>query len=175
MPKFRDIPQVTRSGSWECDYSFVSALEFVTEHQETMGLNIDPDFQRGHVWTESQQILWLQHHLRGGKSGRYIYFNHPGWMSNFEGEFVIVDGKQRIEAIRRFVAGEIKVFGAYFEEYTDRKHHRGSMNTLRLNVNDLPTRAAVLQWYIEMNAGGTPHADSEIARVLALYDEEVSK
>lgn len=173
MPSIRDIPPLTRTGPWECDYDLRGVVRFVDEQIEELGLDIDPDFQRGHVWTEKQAVLWLQHHLRGGKSGRVIYFNHPGWRSTYKGDFVLVDGRQRLDAIRAFLDNEIKVFGAYYREYTDLVHLR-SRNTMRMNVNSLPTRAAVLQWYVEMNAGGTPHSDEEIARVLALYDEEVA-
>jgi hypothetical protein len=164
---------LTRGGPWECDYDLRGVLRFVDEQIEELGLDLDPDFQRGHIWTEKQQALWLQHHLRGGKSGRVIYFNFPGWSSSYKGDFVLVDGRQRLEAIRAFLENEIKVFNAYYNEYTDHVFLRG-MNTMRLNINNLPTRAAVLQWYVEMNAGGTPHSDKEIARVLALYDDEVA-
>lgn len=173
MPRFQDITPFTSFGPWECDYDLRGVVRFVEDQVKELGLDLDPDFQRGHVWTEGQQILWLQHHLRGGKSGRIIYFNFPGWRSSYKGDFVIVDGKQRLEAIRAFIENEIPVFGACYEEYTDPQMLRG-MNTMRLNVNNLPTRAAVLQWYIEMNAGGTPHSDEEIAKVLALYDDEVA-
>ena len=49
---------------------------------------------------------------------------------------------------------------------------RSSTATSKLNINTLPTRAAVLQWYLEMNAGGTPHADAEIERVRGLLAAE---
>ncbi len=32
-------------------------------------------------------------------------------------------------------------------------------------VNDLLTREEVLQWYIDLNTGGTDHTDEEINRV----------
>lgn len=46
---------------------------------------------------------------------------------------------------------------------------------LRFVVNELATRAEVLQWYIELNTGGTPHADAEIARVRSLLEAEREK
>ena len=46
---------------------------------------------------------------------------------------------------------------------------------IRLHVNDLKTYPEVLQWYIEMNAGGTPHTNEEIARVQQLLDIEKKK
>lgn len=43
-------------------------------------------------------------------------------------------------------------------------------HTVKLNVNDLKTEREVLQWYIDMNAGGTPHTMEEIDRVKKLID-----
>ena len=43
-----------------------------------------------------------------------------------------------------------------------------------MNVNDLPSRGAVLRWYIELNSGGTPHSDAEIGRVRALLEQEIA-
>lgn len=34
-----------------------------------------------------------------------------------------------------------------------------------INVNDLKTEREVLQWYVDMNAGGTPHTKEEIQKV----------
>ena len=43
-------------------------------------------------------------------------------------------------------------------------------NTLIIHVNNLKTKKEVLQWYIDMNAGGTPHTTKEIERVKKLID-----
>ena len=41
--------------------------------------------------------------LRGGASGMNIYTNCPGWMSGSHGDFVLVDGKQRVDAVCKFL------------------------------------------------------------------------
>ena len=61
------------------------------------------------------------------------------------------------------------MFGSYFKEYTDSP--RIVMDTIRVNINDLKTRREVLQWYIDMNAGGTPHSKEEIDRVRGLLEQ----
>lgn len=125
-------------------------------------LDLNPDFQREHVWTTDQQIQYVEYILSGGMSGKEIYFNCVGWMRSYVGPFVIVDGKQRLQAVRRFMANEIPIFGDNY-----RKDIEGR---LRLNasftfaVNDLKTRADVLKWYLEMNTGGTPHTEEEIQK-----------
>lgn len=170
LTKFADIPQFTSEGTYQVNYPLSSLVKYIEEEVKEMGLQLDPDFQRGHVWTEEQQVAWLEYHLRGGKSGNTIYLNNPFWNSVMEpkqGEYfdyVCVDGLQRITAAQKFIHNEIKVFGSYFDEYED-KLRLVNNNTIILNVNNLKSKEEVLQWYIDMNAGGTPHSKEEIQRV----------
>lgn len=165
--RFCDIPQFTSSGRYNVDMSMEFLIKQIDMWIEEEGLQLNPDFQRGHVWTGDQQVKYIEHVLRGGRSGRNLYFNCPSWLkSNYKGiyrDFVCVDGLQRITAIRRFLNNEIAVFGQYYTEFegvTDLVRHG-----MHVNVNDLQSRKDVLQWYIEMNEGGTPHTKAELARV----------
>lgn len=167
ITKFADIPSFTRDGSWQCDFDFAYLLQFIDEHIKSYGLQLNPDFQRGHVWTEEQQIAWLEFFLRGGRTGRILYFNCPWWQDEKEdkgyNDFVCVDGLQRITAIRRFMNGEIPVFGSYVNEYEDTMSI--VRHSIKVNINNLKSEKEVLQWYIDMNAGGTPHTNEEIERI----------
>jgi hypothetical protein len=168
--------QFIREGDYEVDYELPHVWDWVSRQMsgrdgDMVLLNIDPDFQRPHVWKERQQRMWLEFFMRGGRTGRVLYFNHPSWMRGYnKGEFVLVDGKQRLEAIRRWMADEIKVFGSYKSEYTD--SCRMLSNTIKINVNTLPTKAEVLRWYVQMNGGGTPHSKKDLLKVLDLLKEE---
>lgn len=163
--RFSDIQKMTSDGSWQVDFSLSRFVKFIESEIKENGLQLNPDFQRGHVWNEMQQIRWLEFLLRGGKTSNIIYLNCPSWYSPVkEGEYndyVCVDGLQRLTAIRRFINNEIPVFDAYYNEFTDREPSA----SIKVNMNDLKTRKEVLQWYIDMNEGGTPHSESEIKRV----------
>lgn len=167
--RFKDIPQFTSNGSYQVCYPLTSLVNFIEDEVKEMGLQLNPEFQRGHVWTEEQQISWIEYHLRGGKSGNTIYLNNPFWhgtrLPNKDEyqDYVCVDGLQRITAAQRFVHNEIKVFGSYFKEFEDKIRIIDA--TINLNVNDLKSEKEVLQWYIDMNSGGTPHTKEEIERV----------
>lgn len=167
MTEFAKIPQFTKPGQYAVDYGFTYLIDFVDEEIATAGLVMEPDFQRGHVWTERQQAAYVEFLLRGGLTGRDLYFNNPGWNQPVGpgeyADYVCVDGLQRITAIRRFVENDIKVFGSFFNEYTDKR--RLGLNTIRVHINDLKTKDEVLRWYLEMNSGGTPHTKRELARV----------
>lgn len=166
MPKFRDIPQFTRDSNYHMDsgwdYLFTS---WISDMEETANLDLDPDFQRGHVWSEDQQIRYCEFILRGGKSSKELYFNCPGW-PNTAGQMVLVDGKQRLEAVRRFIQGEIAVFGYFKSEWTDRLDMLKAR--FSININNLETKAEVYQWYLDLNDGGVVHTEEELDKVRKL-------
>ena len=167
ITRFQDIPKFTREGTYQVDYNFTYLMEELDELEKNQGLQLNPKFQRGHVWVREQQIAWLEFFLRGGKTGRVLYFNKPDLNSAVpDGEyndFVCVDGLQRITAIRAFMNGEIPVFGSYIGEFTDQPSI--VRDSIKININDLKSEREVLQWYVDMNSGGTPHTNEEIERV----------
>ena len=76
--KFGDIPQFARDGNYQCDVNISRVPRWIKDMEEDMNLQLNPDFQRGHVWTEEQQIAWLEFFLKGGKSGLYTLIVHRG-------------------------------------------------------------------------------------------------
>ncbi len=175
ITRFRDVPQYTRSGSYEVDMGLDYVYDTVikewaqTDDQVGRRLDLNPDFQRGHVWTKKKKSAWIEHILRGGRSGKIIYLNHPGWMGSFKGDFVLVDGKQRLDAIAAFMENKIKAFGSYRKDFTDRIHSVG----VKVNINNLKARAEVLQWYLDLNTGGVVHTTAEIKKVQVLLADEL--
>lgn len=173
MPRFQDIKQFTRTPG----YMFHVSLRYLPAHYAHVvgdyGLNVSPDFQRDNVWTESQKIAFMEYMLRGGNgTGTDLYTNNPTWHSGLYGIndkqnwFVLVDGKQRLDAALGFLNNEFKVFGHFYEEYEDRPDN--VQCRFRWHVNDLATYEEVLQWYLDLNAAGTPHTDDELDKVRAL-------
>jgi hypothetical protein len=168
MPKFNDIPPFTRNATWSCDVGWDYLPEFYLTHVEEYGLDVQPDFQRAHKWTQEQKTRYIEFVLRGGKTGRDIYTNNPDWqLTAGKGPYVLVDGKHRLDAVFAFLNNEIPAFGHLYREYEDPKRLR-SQGGFRWHVNDLQTRDEVLQWYVDLNAGGTPHTGEEIDYVRAL-------
>lgn len=119
-------------------------VKWVEEAQEEEHLELCPEFQRGHVWTKEQQMAYIEFLLRGGKTGRDLYFNNPSQHHTVpEGAynaFVCVDGLQRITAMRRFIHNEIPAFGSFFSEYTD--NMRIIKDTIRIHVKPPTTGVA---------------------------------
>lgn len=166
--KFSDIPKFTGESNYNVSIQ-IKYLDNTLNRYIKEGLNLNPDFQRIHVWSKKKSIAYVEYILKGGMSGRDIYFNCPGWMTTFEGDFVIVDGKQRLNALMLFLQNKINIFGYKLKEYVDKIP---LMNYLDFHINNLKTRREVLTWYIEMNSGGVTHSKKELDKVRNLLEEE---
>ncbi|MCC7017805.1 MAG: DUF262 domain-containing protein [Rhodospirillales bacterium] len=174
MPRFRNIRQFTSYGNWTCDVPIRQINTTISEWQEAYYLDLCPDFQRGHVWTDEQQSRYLEYILRGGRSARDIYLNAPFWDSmnvTRNHPMVCVDGLQRLTAAQRFLNNEIPVFGAVYSEYTDKLSWSFCFT---FHVNNLKPRVEVLQWYLDMNSSGVIHSEDELKRVQLLLLKEMS-
>lgn len=170
--RFRDIPQFTSWGGYAVDVSWVGLDRHLGHMGEGLSLQLDPDFQRGHVWTEAQQIAYVEFILRGGRSSRAILWNCPSWPECTEGApLVLVDGKQRLEAARKFMRSELPAFGRLYSEYEDELCW-ASGPSFKFHVNGLKTRREVLQWYLDLNTGGTVHTEDEITKVRSMLEGE---
>jgi len=162
ITKFKDIPQFP----FAC-YNVCIAWEalpdwLARQNKDIMKLEMNPTYQRGYVWTEEQKISFVEYQLKGGFSGRDIFWNCPTWMSFSDPINIIelVDGKQRINAVLDFMDNKIKAFGLYCYEFED------ELSSYRpefiFHVNNLKDRKQILDWYLGMNTGGSIHTEADL-------------
>jgi hypothetical protein len=175
--RFRDIPQLTRSANYQV-HVFWDYLETTLEHYNEFGtLELDPPFQRAHVWDEEKQRRYVEYVLKGGKSSRDIYFNCADWMKGYKAPIYLVDGKQRLEAVRKFLRNELGIFllpysaplGHFYSDFEDKIPFEANFI---FHVNDLATYREVLQFYYDLNAGGVAHTEEELDKVRKMIAEE---
>lgn len=181
MIRYSDIRQLTPKGNYEVNVGFKHIESTLEEYSKDYGLELNPDFQRGNVWSEEQQIAYIEFLLKGGVSARVIYFNCPffdyGSLEDFHnGKYEMpmqcVDGLQRLTAIRKFINNKLPVFeGNYLDDFEDKELLLRQMKNIKFNVNNLKKRSEVLQWYLDFNTGGTIHSKEEIDRVKKLLEE----
>lgn len=167
--KWTKIPEFPRA-HYEIDVGWHGLERQIKSFGEGCGLNTDPDYQRAHVWTEAQQRAYVEYILQGGEVGKSITWNADAWPMP-RGPIELVDGKQRLEAVRKFARGDLEVFGMRYQEGDVLRIHNAGF---KFRVCSLD-RAGVLRLYLNINAGGTPHTADELARVRALLDAERSE
>ena len=186
MPKLTlaDIPQRTATPTNKVRYRWGSDIE---EHLQSKrkrvekGVNLNPDYQRGHVWSLEDRIKYVEFRLRGGQDLTPLAFNmmHKD-KDDLAGPLELVDGLQRLTTSQMFMRGEFSVFGGHtiadlnidFSNGLDVEdsEFRWSL-TFDVVTNHLASRAEVLQWYLDINDTGVTHEASELKRVRGLIDE----
>ena len=166
---FQKIPQITQA-HYTVHVPWLHLEKSIEQLAEGTEIIIEPEFQRAHVWTKEQQIKYIEWVLRGGKSGKEILWNCAGWMRDFRGPVYLVDGLQRITAVRKFLDNKIPAFGTSYRGYV------GHLDIISCNfifyVNDLSNYEDILKWYLDINDGGTVHTREEIEKVKLLLEKE---
>lgn len=145
--------------------------------------NLNPDYQRGPVWTEEQQSRFIGHVLAGG-------IQPPIYVQRWEGRSKppikaywtlpeeVIDGQQRIRAITAFMEGKIPAlvyhdaeWHPYWLKDMDKRESNFTILYTRVIYIDL-SRTDRLRFYLRLNAGGVKHTEEELDRVRALLLQE---
>jgi len=143
--------------------------------------DLNPPYQRGSVWTLEQRQALIKSMLRQIPIGS-VLVNDRWAVNDYQGEFgyAIVDGKQRIETLRGFVADEFAVPADWFEDkhivetnddgtlvYSQLSEvaHRmiGNWPVPTLEAQE-PTIEAEAELFLLINGGGTAQAPEDMAR-----------
>lgn len=142
------------------------------------GLILNPDFQRGHVWSTEQQISFIENFLRG--SARLV-IKLNDLSENKEGDlpsysWICIDGLQRLTALRDFMGGKFKIFDEKYgpEIITEGPAELKNKNW-EIELYHFKHRKDILEYYLSFNSGGTVHSPEELNRVRQLLKETQNK
>ncbi|MDR6183266.1 DUF262 domain-containing protein [Asaia bogorensis] len=79
---------------WSTDWT----AETILSQLNRSNIDLDPSFQRRSAWTDKKQSLFIESLILGLPIPQLILAEAPGR----RGSFIVIDGKQRLLAIRRF-------------------------------------------------------------------------
>jgi hypothetical protein len=176
--RLRAIINPLRDLTYACDLHWSSMDSMFNSWIEDYGpMDLTPDFQRGHIWTDEQRVHYLENALRGivSAGGYIVQLNCPNWKNyHYKGEvprgFQCIDGLQRLTTVLEFMKGNIKPFGLTPADLDLSEFNVKNRFRFVFQIYDFGYRADLLQHYLDLNAGGTPHSKEEIDRVRALRD-----
>jgi hypothetical protein len=141
---------------------------------EQFKVNIDPEYQRGHVWTEEQQSLFVGAFLENSRAC-------PPFIMNFVdgttyGPSEVVDGKQRLTALRQWLNGEIIAHAPCGISVWHKDLEKTDLSALAMMVTMQwkfvgLSKIEVMKYYLRLNSGGTVHSKKELDRVRKLIEE----
>ena len=135
------------------------------EDPNMYGADLDPDFQRPHVWSKDQQLSFMEWfinfgvHVDSPLPGNTITVNE-----NEDNQLELIDGKQRLKALTDFLKGSVKPFGIPIDQWD----LSGAMTFKMLVRFTKMTRKESLNYYLMINSLGVPHTKEELNRVRGL-------
>lgn len=154
---------------------------FLSEQESSMAdmggkLELVPDFQRGHVWSDEQRVRFVESFIRGA-APKLIQFNCPGWQTSSDSgdiphhTFQCIDGLQRLTSLRKFIAGDVLVFDGMTAADLKGSPFDPARMHFPVAVYEFTWKADLLRYYLDHNGSGTPHSKEELDRVQKLYEE----
>ncbi|WP_306317238.1 MULTISPECIES: DUF262 domain-containing protein [unclassified Streptomyces] len=177
------------------------AREIVRSFSESFGLDLNPPYQRGQVWTEDQQIALVRSWLTGTPTGVVIFNDRstPEWKAangydpseRDEPIYACIDGQQRISAARAWFGDELAVPASWFEpqhvtqtvDTHDGPYVRwGGLSLVRqrqfanrAHLAIATARVATVQEeaaiYVLVNGGGTPQSDADMENAARIAED----
>ncbi len=170
---FKNIPQFPFA-SYKVNISWNYLKDWLISHDNRiMRIDMNPFYQRNYVWYKEQKVAYLEYQLRGGFSGKDIFWNCPTWdnISNSSNIVSLVDGKQRIAAVLNFLDNKIKVFGHTISKFEDKL--RMIDPSFVFHINNLQTEKEIVEWYLGLNTGGSIHTNKDLKPARDFLKKEI--
>lgn len=166
--------------------------ELARSFRETFGLDLQPPYQRGRVWSEDQKVALIRSWLTGTPTGVVILNDRAteewseanGYDPSSRGEamYACIDGQQRISTAVDWFEDQFAVPASWFEadhvtatEDTDdgpyvrwsgltlpRQRHFANRAQLAVAVARVATIQEEAAIYLLVNGGGTPQTDTDM-------------
>lgn len=141
------------------------------------GWDLNPDYQRDHVWTEVQSRRFVGFFLSDGPRTP-VWIHRPDHKTD-GADYLhlpeeVIDGQQRVKALMAFFAGTIPAEmedGKLLWWRDCNEVDRRSMISLNVRYVSMSRRER-LSFYLRLNNGGTVHTDAEITKVRKMLEAE---
>jgi hypothetical protein len=135
------------------------------------GLEDNPDYQRGYVWTMQDKARLLESLFMGREIGRFAFVTHK-----YPKLDEVLDGKQRLNCLFEFYTSQISYQGIYWHQLSPRDRDR--IESRSIQWVDLPgeryKKSDLLRIFLEVNAAGVPQTPEHLAKVEALYKAQLA-
>jgi hypothetical protein len=124
------------------------------------GVDFDVDYQRDHVWTLADKEALIDSIFNNIEIGKFVFVQRDfGFVGKL---FEIIDGKQRLTALREFYEDRFKYKGFYFSQLHPSDKNAFETHPVTYGYLTNPTREAILDTFIKLNTTGRPMENKDI-------------
>lgn len=138
--------------------------------QSYSGIDMNPDYQRGLVWSIHQEIALIDSIFKNVDIGKFTFIKRP-FRENEPG-YEVLDGKQRLNTLSRFATGKLKYNNrTYFELAPIDQYHFKNYSISYAETDSL-TPEQKYRYFLNLNTTGVPISKDHIYRIKKLLEEE---
>ena len=144
-----------------------STIHSFHTHAYHFGVDMNPDYQRGYVWTDHDKTALLDSIFNNIEIGKFVFIrrDYDGANRSTPHFFEILDGKQRLSTILDFWEGRFKYRGkTYFELCWRDQNHFDGFRISMAEVGDM-SEEQILQYFIRLNTAGRPVNPEHLEKV----------
>jgi hypothetical protein len=139
-----------------------------------VGLDLNPDYQRGNVWGLQQKKSLIESIFKNIDIGKFTIIRRP-FKEDLEHYYEVLDGKQRIIAASEFFEGRYTYRGKRYQDLHpfDQYHFRDY--AISYAETEPLTNEQKYRYFLKLNTTGQPHDQKHLDKVKEMWEKEKSE
>lgn len=155
-------------------------IEGVLTRYYHFGVDMDPYYQRGYVWEQEDKELLIDSIFSNIRIGELVFAKRDYETCQSSGcLYEILDGKQRLDALRGYYENRYPYHGYYFNDLGARDRHVFLERTIPVADLIRPDEETILRCFLMLNRTGkrmdAAHLSSVEAMLQKLQEEKEKK
>ena len=139
------------------------------------GIDMDPDYQRGYVWTQEDKEKLIDSIFNNVDIGKFVFVHRRNYSDPDSPLYEVLDGKQRITALCEFYENKFPYKGKYYNDLSDRDKWHFCDYSVNVAEVEQADKATILKYFLMINTGGKAISEEHLHKVRKLYENEVNK
>lgn len=138
------------------------------------GLDLEPDYQRDHVWGIDQKIALIDSIFKNVDIGKFTIIRRP-FSEKRTHYYEVLDGKQRIQALIDFFECRFEYKGKTYNDlhWRDRNHFKGY--SVSWAETEPLTNEQKYRYFLKLNVSGIPMSEDQLNKVRLMWIKEQKK
>lgn len=148
-------------------HTFNQTLKSLIHTYYFFGIELNPEYQRGNVWTLEDKVSLIDSILNEIEIGRMVMMKRP-YSDSRKHMYEVIDGKQRLTTLIEFFEDRFEYNGLKYSElnYLDKHQFNGTQIAI-IETDELSTEQ-VLEFFIRVNTSGRPVDPEHLEKVKAM-------
>lgn len=153
---------------------FNCGIESLIHRYYSFGVNMDPDYQRGYVWDDTDREMLLDSIFLNADIGKFVFSSREDYEPGAP-DYEIIDGKQRLHTLVTFYENRWAYRGAYFNDLSPTDQRRFMQHNIAFADIGRANEKTVMKIFLMLNRGGKQMDKEHIEKVQEMYEKLTSE